>query len=185
MNKFDFVLDDIKTIAKNAADKTEYDHLYSVWQWVLKLKQDADIALQLAALGHDIDRSIEGRRKRREDFATYDEYKKEHALLSAQIMCEILRKHDFDESTITKVKDLIEGHEVGGEGDVEILKEADSITYFNNLSHYRQTHTQQQTIDKINFMYDRLNDKAKSMVNQIDFKDAELTELFKEATNNK
>ena len=185
MNKFDFVLEDIKKITEDAADKTEYGHLYSVWQWVFKLKPDADIALQLPALGHDIDRSIENRRKKREDFATYDEYKKEHALLSAQIMCEILRKHDFEETTIAKVKNLIENHEVGGEGDVEILKEADSITYFNNLSHYRQTHTQQETIDKIKFMYDRLNDKAKSMVNQIDFKNTELTKLFKEATNNK
>lgn len=185
MNKFDFVHEDIKTITKNAADKTEYDHLYSVWQWVLKLKPDADIALQLAALGHDIDRSIEDRRKRREDFAIYDEYKKEHALLSAKIMCEILQKHGFDEATIAKVKKLIENHEVGGEGDVEVLKEADSITYFNSLSHYRQMHTPEQTIDKIKFMYNRLNDKAKSMVNQIDFKDAELTKLFKEAANNR
>jgi len=185
MNKFDFVLEDIKTITKDATDKTEYGHLYSVWQWVLKLKPDADIALQLAALGHDIDRSIENQRKKREDFATYDEYKKEHALLSAQIMCEILRKHNFDETTIAKVKDLIENHEVGGEGDVEVLKEADSITYFNNLSYYRQTHNQQQTIDKIKFMYDRLSDEAKSIINQIDFNDAELTKLFKEVTNKK
>ena len=182
MNKFDLVLEEIKAITKNAADKTEYSHLYSVWQWVLKLKPDADIALQLAALGHDIDRSIEDRRKKREDFAIYDEYKKEHALLSAQIMYDILRKHGFDETTIAKVKYLIENHEIGGEGDVEILKEADSIAYFNNLSHYQQTHTQEQTIDKIRFMYNRLNDKAKSMVSQIDFKDAELARLFKEAT---
>lgn len=185
MNKFDLVLEEIKAITKNAADQTEYSHLYSVWQWVLKLKPDADIALQLAALGHDIDRSIEDIKKRREDFAIYDEYKKEHALLSAQIMCDILQKHGFDEATIVKVKYLIENHEVGGEGDVEILKEADSITYFNNLSHYRQMHTREQTIDKIRFMYDRLNEKAKSVVNQIDLKDDELTELFKEATNSK
>jgi len=185
MNKFDFVLEEIKTITKNATDKTEFDHSQSVWQWVLKLKPEADIALQIAALGHDIDRSLEDYRKMKARFATYDEYKKEHALLSAKITCAILKKYNFDEATIDNVKNLIENHEVGGEGDVEILKEADSITYFNNLSHYRQTHTQQETIDKIKFMYDRLNDKARAMVNQIDFENAELTKLFKETTNNK
>ncbi|MFA5188152.1 MAG: DUF4202 family protein [Patescibacteria group bacterium] len=185
MNKFDFVLEEIKTLTKNATDKTEYDHSQSVWQWVLKLKPDADIALQIAALGHDIDRSFEDYRKMKAKFSTYDEYKKEHALLSAKIMCDILKKHNFDETTIDKVRHLIENHEIGGEGDVEILMEADSITFFNDLPHYRQTHTQEETTDKIKFMYDRLNDKAKSMVNQIDFKNAESAKLFKEAINSK
>ncbi|MDD5340941.1 MAG: DUF4202 family protein [Patescibacteria group bacterium] len=185
MNKFDLVLEEIKSITKNAKDKTEFDHLHSVWQWVLKLKPGANIALQLAALGHDIDRSIEERRIKKQDFATYDEYKEEHALLSAQIMCEILRKYNFDESTIVKVKHLIENHEVGGSGDIEILKEADSVAFFNNLPHYLEMHTPNETIDKIKFMYNRLNDKAKSMVNQIDFKDTELTKLFNEATSAK
>jgi len=182
MNKFDFVLEEIKILTKNATDKTEYDHSQLVWQWVLKLKPDADIALQISALGHDIDRSFEDRKKR-QDFATYDEYKKEHALLSAQIMCNILQKYDFDKTTIDKVKHLIENHEVGGEGDVEILKGADSIAFFNNLSHYRQLHTQEQTIDKIKFMYERLNEKAKLMINSINFKSMELEELFEEAIN--
>jgi len=185
MNKFDFVLEEIKTITKNATDKTEYDHSQSVWQWVLKLKPDADIALQIAALGHDIDRSFKDYRKTKAKFATYDEYKKEHALQSAKITCDILRKYNFDEITIDKVKNLIENHEVGGEGDVEILMEADSITFFNDLSHYQQTHTQEETIDKIKFMYNRLNDKAKLMINQINFKNAESAKLFKEAINSR
>ena len=185
MNKFDFVLEEIKTITKNATDKTEFDHSQSVWQWVLKLKPEADVALQIAALGHDIDRSLEDYRKMKARFATYDEYKKEHALQSAKITCDILKKHDFDETTINKVMNLIENHEVGGEGDVEILMEADSITFFNNIQHYQQTHTQAETTDKIKFMYNRLNDKAKSMVNQIDFKNTESAILFKEAINSK
>jgi hypothetical protein len=185
MNKFDFVLEEIKTITKNATDKTEYYHSQSVWQWVLKLRPDADIALQIAALGHDIDRSFEDYRIMKAKFATYDEYKKEHALLSAKITCDILKKHNFDQATIDKVKNLIENHEVGGEGDVEVLKEADSITFFSSLPHYRQTHTQKETTDKIKFMYNRLNETAKSIINQIDFKNTESAKLFKEALNSK
>lgn len=184
MNKFDFVSEEIKTITKNATDKTEYDHSQSVWQWVLKLKPEANIALQIAALGHDIDRSIEDYRIMKAKFATYDEYKKEHTLLSAKIICDILKKHNFDKTTIDEVRHLIENHEVGGEGDVEILKEADSIAFFNNLPHYRQTHTRKETTDKIKFMYDRLNKKAQSMINQINF-NTESAKLFKETINSK
>jgi hypothetical protein len=185
INKFNLVFEEIKTITKNARDKTEYDHSQSVWQWVLKLKPDADTALQIAALGHDIDRSFEDYRKMKAKFATYDEYKKEHALLSAKIMCDLLKKHNFDKTIINKVKNLIENHEVGGKGDVEILKEADSIAFFNNLPYYRQTHTQKETTDKIKFMYNRLNSKAKSMISEIKFNNIESTKLFNEAINNK
>lgn len=184
MNKFDSVLEEITIITKNATDKTEHNHSQSVWQWVLKLKPNADIALQIAALCHDIDRSFEDYRKMKAKFATYAEYKKEHAVLSAKITCEILKKYNFDETSIDKVKRLIENHEVGGEGDVEILKEADSIAFFNNLPHYRQTHTQKETTDKIKFMYHRLNKKAQSMINQISF-NKESAKLFKEGINSK
>ncbi len=181
MTKFDLVFEEISKITKNAADKTEYGHSQSVWQWVLKLKPDADIALQIAALGHDIDRSFEDYRKMKARYATYDEYKKAHALLSAKITCDILIKHNFDKATIDKVKHLIENHEIGGEGDVETLTEADSMTFFNNLRHYRDTHTEKETIDKIKFMYKRLSAKAKKLVNQIKFKDQELSNLVEES----
>ena len=179
MEKFNLVFEEISKITKNAMDKTEYGHSQSVWQWVLKLKPDADIALQIAALGHDIDRSFEDFRKVKSKYATYDEYKKAHALLSAKIICDILIKHNFDRKTIDKVKYLIENHEIGGEGDVAILTEADSITFFNNLSHYREMHTEKETIDKIKFMYKRLSDKAKKLVKQIRIKDPELFGLVK------
>jgi len=184
MNKFDLVLKEINTITKNAEDKTEYGHSQSVWQWTLRLKPNADTALQIAALGHDIDRSFEDYRKMKARFATYNEYKKEHVTQSAKIICDILKKHNFDKTTIDKVKHLIENHEIGGEGDVEILKTADSLAFFNNLPHYRQTHTQKETIDKIKYMYNRLNSKAKLMVNQINLKNAKLTKLFKKALSN-
>lgn len=185
MNRFNLVLEEIKTITKNAEDKTEYGHSQSVWQWVLKIKPEADIALQIAALGHDIDRSLNDYRNMKAKHATYAEYKKEHVLLSAKITCDILKKHNFDKTTIDRVKYLIENHETGGEGDVATLMSADSLAFFNNLVHYRQKHTHEQTIDKIKYMYNRLSDQAKSMANRIGFENAESEELFKEAINSK
>jgi len=183
MNKFDLVLKEINTITKNAEDKTEHGHSQSVWQWTLKLKPDADAALQIAALGHDIDRSFEDYRQMKARHETYAEYKKEHVLQSAKIICDILKKHNFDKTTIKKVKQLIEDHEIGGKGDVEILITADSLAFFNNLVHYQEEHTEQETLDKIKYMYDRLSDKAKSMIKKIDLENAGLKRLFIKAIN--
>ncbi len=43
-------------------------HAENVLEWVLKLKPDADEALQIAALAHDIDRAVEKRKILRADF---------------------------------------------------------------------------------------------------------------------
>lgn len=180
-HKFNLIKKEIEKLTKNSFVKEDYAHSQSVWRWVLKLKPNADIALQIAALSHDIDRSFPERRIKREDFKIYDEYKKKHSLKSAEIICELLKKFNFEKEIIEKVKFLVENHEVGGEVDVEILKEADSITFFElNLPSYRKTHTLQETKDKTKFMFTRLSNKAKEIIQQIKFEDKEIDDLFKE-----
>ena len=61
-------------------------------EWLLKLKPDADEALQIAALAHDIERAIEKRKVKRKDYKDYDEFKNAHALNSANISVEITKK---------------------------------------------------------------------------------------------
>jgi hypothetical protein len=39
-----------------ALARADYDHAVDVWQWVMRLAPDAGIALQVAALFHDIER---------------------------------------------------------------------------------------------------------------------------------
>lgn len=182
MTKFNLVKREVGKLTKKSFVKEDYIHSQNVWKWTLKLKPDADIALQIAALGHDIDRSFPERRIKRENFESYDEYKKQHASVSAKIMNELLRKFNFDKKIIDKVGLLVENHEVGGKGDVEILKEADSITFFEyNLPFYRETHTLRETKDKIKFMYKRLSVKAQKLINQIKFKDEFFSELIRES----
>ena len=50
-------------------------HADNTLEWLLRLEPDASAALQLAALGHDIDRAIEGLKVRRADFDNYDALK--------------------------------------------------------------------------------------------------------------
>ena len=182
MDKFALLRKEIENLTKNSYAKIDSYHIQSVLKWVLKLKPESSIALKIAALGHDIDRSFSERKPKREDFDTYEKYKDAHAKMSAQIITELMQKYNFDAKTIGKVKFLIENHEIGGEEDVEILKEADSIAFFeNNLDYYKKNYSLHHTKEKIKFMYKRLSDKTKRLIGEIELQNKDLENLFREA----
>jgi len=167
---------EIDNLTKHSSSTIEYSHSQSVLKWLLKLKPNADIALRISALGHDIDRSY-GQPVKRDNFKTYNEFKMKHAARSAQILRSILEKLDFPNEIIEKVIYLVENHEVGQEGDVKILKEADSLSFFeNNLEHYMETRPG-YIKDKIKFMYSRLSPEAKKLVKRIKFKSPNIKKL--------
>ena len=184
MNKFNIIKQEIEEIFKKSDCANPYDkekdpnHSKFTLKWVLKLKHDADDALKISALGHDIDRAIEKRRIKKENFSSYEDYKREHAKESAKIICEILEKYNFDDEFIKKVQFIIQNHEFGGSEEVDILKEADSLTFFNwDIYYYIKDKGVEKTKDKIKFMYKRLSDKAKGLVKGIKFKDEEIGDL--------
>ena len=65
-------------------------HAENTLAWLLRLAPEADEALQIAALGHDIERAIESRKVRRPDFPDYDAFKAAHAENSARILAEVM-----------------------------------------------------------------------------------------------
>ena len=65
-------------------------HSKNTLQWLLRLKPDADEGLQIAALGHDIERAIEERKVKRQDFEDYDAFKQAHARDSASILRKLM-----------------------------------------------------------------------------------------------
>ena len=78
-------------------------HADSTLEWLLHLRPDANDALQLAALAHDIDRAIEEIKVRRADFDDYDVFKAAHARNGAEILRPILtacgvERHIVDEA---------------------------------------------------------------------------------------
>jgi len=78
------------------------DPIYAenVLEWLLKLKPDADEALQIATLAHDIDRADERRKVRRYNFNDYNEFKAAHANNSAKILKEILHECHVEQSIV-------------------------------------------------------------------------------------
>ena len=154
-------------------------HSKNTREWVLKLKPDADMALQIAALGHDIERSINKRKTKRKNYVDYNEFKKAHARKSAKVLYEILSKYNLNPTIIDKITNLVVCHEFGGNPEANILKDADSISYFDvNLPFYFQRNSEMETIFRMNWGYQRLSPNAKSIVRRFCYENVVLQALF-------
>ena len=171
---------EIETIVSQSHVPEDPIHSKNTREWVLKLKQEADEALQIAALGHDIERSIKERKVRRENFTDYNEFKKAHSRNSAAILYEILSKYNINRTIINKATDLVICHEFGGNPEANILRDADSVSYFDiNLPFYFQRNSEKETIFRIIWGYKRLSKVAKSIVRNFFYDNVELEALFK------
>jgi hypothetical protein len=180
---FEKLKNEILEILKKSPIENDPVHAQLVHKWVLKLKPDADEALEISALAHDIDRAITGiTEKDLTDYSKIDDFKKEHAKRSAQFISEILRNHNYSEDVIIKVVKLVENHEVGGDPETNILRNADSISYFEgNIPIYLKRNGRDRTKGKIKFMYKRIPEDIKTLVDGLSFKDKEVEALIQEA----
>ena len=170
---------EIDTIISKSQVPEDSIHSQNTREWVLKLKPEADTALQIAALGHDIERSIEQRKIKRENFTDYDEFKKAHSQNSAIILHEILVKYNFNQGFIDKVVHLVLLHEFGGTQEANILKCADSISFFDvNLPFYFQRNSEKETAFRMKWGYKKLSKVAKSIVRNFSYDNVELEALF-------
>ena len=68
MKKNECVKKKIEKIIKNSLVPEDPMHSKNTLEWLLKLKPDADEALQIAALAHDIERAIGKRKVKRKDY---------------------------------------------------------------------------------------------------------------------
>ena len=183
MFNFDTIKKEIELILPKSPLDFELIHAQLVLKWVLKLKPDADEALKIAALAHDIDRAITGiTEKDLSDYSKINEFKKEHSVRSANYIAELLVKHECREEVIRKVKDLVEKHEVGGDSESDILMNADSLAYFEyNIPSYLKRNGEERTKEKIKFMFSRLSTDAKKLVELINFSDSQIASLVKKS----
>jgi len=184
MAKFEEIREEIKEIIRESPIEEDLGHSETTLQWLLKLKPDADEALQIAALAHDIERGVTKKSETSlSDYKNgYAEYKKQHASMSAKIISEMLQRYGYDDKFAEKVKKLVENHEVGGSPETDVLRDADSLSFFlYNLSFNLKRNGREIAKEKIKFMYSRMSEKAKEIAQKIDLANEELTKLFKES----
>ena len=158
-------------------------HSTNTLEWLLTLEPGADEALQLAALGHDIDRAVEATKVLRADFRDYDDFKAAHAAHSAEMLLEILQQCGMrDPALADELYRLVRVHEVGGDARSDLLVDADSLSYFDvNLPLYRQRNSREETLRRCVWGYRRLSERAKVIAAQLHPPGDELAGLMEEA----
>jgi hypothetical protein len=158
-------------------------HSRNTLEWLLELDPGADAALQIAALGHDIDRAVAERKVRRADFADFDAFKTAHARNSAEIVLELLEACGVDDAALVReVHRLVCRHEVGGDPRSDLLKDADSLSFFDvNLPLYFARNGWEETRRRCVWGYRRLSERMKPVVPRLAYPDPELRRLVNES----
>jgi len=180
MDSIDCVKKRIEEIIKKSPVPEDPIHSKNTLEWVLRLKPDADEALQIAALGHDIERAIEERKLRREDYKNYDDFKDAHASNSAKILAEIMRECTTGRELVDDTFFLVCHHERGGTRHADTLRDADSISFFHvNLPYYFIRNGAEETRNRYLWGYRRLPDNLKRLVTEFDYQNRELASLVR------
>lgn len=157
-----------------AGKERQIVHFKRTVYWVKQLKPDADEALLISAIAHDIERAsrkpemIELKRK---SGLESKEFLRLHEERGAEIIGNFLRENSADKELIEKVKELVLRHEEGGTEEQNILKDADSLSFFeNDIGHFlskekiRDVGGIDNAINKINWMFKRISsEKAKQI----------------------
>lgn len=97
--------------------------------WVQQLRPNADEALLVAAIAHDIERAIYGDWKAGSDDP---EALRKHQDLSATEIEKFLKNEGINEEVIERVKNLVANHETCGDDDQNVLCDADTLSFFED-----------------------------------------------------
>ena len=182
MNSIECAKQKIRVTIANSKVPEDPPHAENTLEWLLTLNPEADQALQIAALAHDIDRAVENQKVRRNDYDDYDAFKAAHAHNGARMLREIMKKCGVDSSILEEACRLVTLHEVGGDPRSDLIKNADSVSYFKvNMPLYYQREGWKETKRRCIWGYRRLSTPMKRVVEDITYEDALLTRLLKEA----
>ena len=141
------------------------DHLLAMEKWIKVLYPQADDALIIAAVAHDIERGFpleEGEVKPKKKSWDDPVYLTWHGQRSAKYIEGFLANNDADPKLIERVRGLVETHDFGGDKEKNALKDADSISFLENnsdmfIDSLEQGKTIEQIHDKFDIMYNRIS----------------------------
>lgn len=182
MNSIECSKQKIRAIIAKSSVPEDPLHAENTLEWLLKLDPKADIPLQIAALGHDIERAVETQKVHYCSYNDYDAFKTAHAYNGAKILRGILEKCGITMSIIDETCRLVTLHEFGGDPRSDLLKDVDSISFFDvNLPLYYQREGWDKTVARCIWGYKRLSESRKKFVRNIKLNHRNLTCLLKQA----
>lgn len=118
--------------AKNKNHKINIEHLLRTAYWVKVLNPSADEALILAAIGHDIEEIMPKKDKSSQIRDVMQN--RNHSEEGARIIADFLKLEGANMHTVEKVRKLISKHEIGGDSDEELIKEAGCISFLETIT---------------------------------------------------
>ena len=161
INLVDLVNDFVK---QSFHDEITSIHLDRTGYWCKQLYPDSSETLILAAISHDIERSVVTEESKKIYCLpfTSDSFLKYHQEKGADIMFNFLINNGLDENSCNEVWRLISRHEIGGYLDENILQAADSISFFeNNVDHFINKYSSKMPLkeveEKFEWMYRRIS----------------------------
>ncbi len=170
----------IEEIIEKSSVPEDPVHSKNTLEWLVQLEPDADDALQIAALVHDIERAIEQQKVKRKDYKNYDDFKEAHSLNSAKMLTVLMEECNIDREFIADVTFLVRNHETGGSRRADILKNADSVSFFHvNLPCYFERNGIVETKRRYIWGYGRLSDNLKKIVSEFHYQDREVESLVR------
>jgi len=102
-------------------------------------------------------------KKRNLNYAS-PEYSRPHAERGAEIIAEFLKNEGAEEKLIERVKMLVSKHEEGGNQDSNLLKDVDSVSFFeNNIPAFLNINVSKRGKEKVkkkfDWMFNRITSK--------------------------
>lgn len=150
--------------------RADHDHALDTWQWMLRIKPDAGLAAQAAALFHDVERLASEADSRVEHHAPdYQVFKDAHAAQGAEIARRSLAEAGLAPAEIERAARLVAHHEQRrGDPDADLLNDADALSFFSLnsggfMDYYGPSHTRR----KIAYSLARLGPEARLRLEEV------------------
>lgn len=141
-------------------------HLEKTVEWLLKLNPEAGQALLIAGISHDIERAFREEAVYQKMFQSRDAFRDPafldyHQLRSAKIITDFLERLDCPTVLREKVFHLVAHHETGGDAESDLLKDADSLSFFQTaVDLFVTLKVQESSVDKVRskfiWMFERI-----------------------------
>jgi hypothetical protein len=139
-------------------------HLTRAADWMLVLAPDAPEYLVLAALMHDLERSVPGGPVLDKANTAWDDvdYNTAHTHRSAEVVSGWLADHDAPAAFVEGIRRPIREHEFGGSPEGDLMQAADSISFLETNGELvsawavRGECSVEKSEEKLRWMYERI-----------------------------
>jgi hypothetical protein len=160
----------------------DYRHAVDTWQWALRLDSQAGMAVQLAALLHDVERLASETERRVEHHAPdYQAFKDAHASRGAQMARELLLNEGASAALADRASELVMRHErPDAAPELSLLNDADGLSFFSlNSAGYLDYFGSEATKRKVRYTLARMRPESVERLKSLRLR-AEITTMLVE-----